>query len=158
MAKKGPKANPVPGADGENGSDGADGAPGADGQNGANGQNGQDGAQGPKGDTGAQGPQGPQGARGPRGKRGPAGRVVCRIKTRGRHVKVICRLKVGKSHNKRNAKRHRVGWRLMQGGHAVRHGRTSVRRLQRNLNHARHGQLRPAHRRTGGQADRGPLT
>ena len=52
---------------------------------------------------------------------------------------MICRLKVGKSHNKRNAKRHRVSWRLMQGGQAVSHGRTNVRRLQRRLNHAPSG-------------------
>ena len=85
---------------------------------------------------------GPQGPREPRARVASAAqldRVVCRIRTRGRHVRVICRLKTGKAHNKRHAKRHRVSWRLMQGGHAVRHGATSVRRLQRSLNHARSG-------------------
>ena len=122
------------GKDGEDGANGAPGAAGPQGPQGPAGQNGSDGAQGPKGDAG---PQGPQGAQGPRGKRGPAGRVVCRIRTRGRHVRVICRLKIGRAHNKRrHAKRHRVAWRLIQGGRAVRHGATSVRRLQRRLNRA----------------------
>jgi|GEM_PF-2082212 len=127
---------------GVEGPQGPKGDTGDTGPQGPKGDTGDTGPQGPKGDTGsdgAQGPQGAQGAQGPRGKRGPAGRVVCRIRTRGRHVRVICRLKTGRAHNKRHAKRHRVAWRLMQGGHAVRRGRTNVHQLQRAINHARPG-------------------
>ena len=122
------------GDQGEPGEDGEDGAPGAAG---AQGPSGSDGAQGPKGDSGSQGQKGDTGAegpQGPRGKRGPAGKVKVICKVRGKKVKCVV-----KAQNKRHHRHHRIGWRLMQGGHAVSHGRTGVRRLQHALNRAPSG-------------------
>jgi hypothetical protein len=121
------------GPEGPKGDTGATGATGATGPQGAQGPVGSDGAQGPKGDSGATGPQGPQG---PQGKQGPAGKVKVICKVKGKKVK--CVVKQAKS-NRRRHKRSRLRWRLMQGGHAVSHGRTSVRRLQRVLNRAPRG-------------------
>ena len=134
QGEEGPKGDP--GAAGE---DGAPGAPGAAGAQGPQGSAGADGAQGPRGDTGGTGPEGPQGAQGPRGKRGPAGKVkvICGVK--GKKVRCVVKAQNKRGHGKRHHKRQRVGWRLMQGGHVVRHGRSSVRRLQRTLNQARPG-------------------
>ncbi len=45
-----------------------------------------------------------------------------------------------KAISKRHALRHRLRWRLMHGGHAVRHGAIRVgRRLQLNLGHLAKG-------------------
>ena len=115
------------GLEGDEGPEGKEGAPGAPGSNGSNG------AQGPKGEQGDSGPQGPQG---PQGKQGPAGKVKVTCKAKGKRFK--CTVKYVHS-NKRHHKGNRLRWRLMQGGHTVRHGATSVRRLQRSLNNAPSG-------------------
>ena len=127
---------------GEDGAPGAPGAPGPQGPQGPQGSAGSDGAQGPKGDTG---PQGQQGAQGPRGKRGPAGKVTCKIRQKGKHVKVVCVLKTGNSsHKKRHGKRHHLRWRLMRGGHAYVHGWARVRHGRAPV-HLDAGHLRIGH-------------
>jgi Collagen triple helix repeat (20 copies) len=90
------------------------------------------------GPQGLVGPVGPQGKRGPVG---PVGKIVCKVKQKGKRIVVRCRVKINKKrHGKRShSKRDRVRWRLMHGGHAVSHGRTSVPRLQHVLNHVRSG-------------------
>ena len=139
--------NGADGVDGTNGANGAPGAPGAPGATGPQGPAGQNGSDGANGQNGSDGAQGPQGAQGPRGKRGPAGRVTCRVSTRGRHVKVVCRLKTGKSNNNKNkhkksnkrGNRRRLRWALISGGHARSHGKTTIHRLNRVLGHLKPG-------------------
>ena len=114
---------------GKNGEGGAEGSQGSAGQDGAAGRNGQNGA------PGAQGPPGPRGARGPAGKV----RMTCEVKRKGSKVEVAC--KVHRAKESKRANRHRrVRWALMRDGHAVSHGETTIRRLQRALN-----RLRPGH-------------
>jgi len=131
---EGPQGEPGPegpqGEQGPVGPTGPQGPAGADGQNGSNGQNG---AEGP------QGPQGPQGAQGPRGKRGPAGKVKVTCKVRGKKVRCVVKAQNKRGHRRRGKRHQRVRWALMQGGHAKSHGKTSLARLQRTLNHAQPG-------------------
>ena len=138
------------GSNGTNGADGADGAAGPQGpagSNGSNGSNGSDGAQG------ATGPQGPKGATGATAKV----KVTCKVKN---SKKVKCTVKVTyPKNNKRQHRRYHLRWRLMSGGHATSHGKTSVNRLNRVLGHLRPGRyvlhvngqktviVIPAHRR-----------
>ena len=136
---------------GTEGQPGQDGQRGQDGQNGAAGQNGASGADGQNGADGAQGPAGPQGKQGKTGKV----KVTCKVKNK---KKVVCKVKYVKS-NKKHGKRHHLRWRLMSGGHATSHGKTSVNRLNRVLGHLRPGRyvlhvngqktviVIPAHRR-----------
>jgi len=140
----GPQGSEGPtGPGGPTGAEGPTGPAGSIGPAGPAGSNGADGAQGPAGTPGAQGPAGPAGAQGPQGPQGPAGvpgKIVCKAKLKGKKVKVSCKFKTNsKRHHRRHAKRHRLRWRLMHAGHAQSHGKTSVRRLQRVLNHTRPG-------------------
>ena len=109
---------------------GAPGAPGLPGPEGPPGPPGQNGGQGPKGDTGSQGPQGPQG---PQGARGPAGKVTVTCKVKG-SSKVTCTVKQTHGNSKASNSRIRLSWSLRKGGHNVKHGYSSVARLQRVLN------------------------
>ena len=102
------------GPGGPTGPAGPSGATGQSGATGAQGQNGPAGAQGAKGDTGAQGAQGPA---------GPAGKVTCKVKQKGKKVKVTCTVKQTASSSK-------VSWKIMHGGVAQSHGRTTTNRLQ----------------------------
>ncbi|HEU4905521.1 MAG TPA: hypothetical protein VFT19_05335 [Solirubrobacterales bacterium] len=130
---EGPQGPPgedgAPGAPGEDGADGQDGSNGQDGSDGSNGSNGSNGAQGVPGVPGLPGPQGP------RGPAGPAGKIVCKARQKGKRIVVRCRVKANNRAGKRANRSQRVRWALMQGGHAVKHGKTGVRRLNRVVNH-----------------------
>jgi len=117
---------------GEDGAVGPQGVQGLQGPQGPAGATGAAGSQGPKGGTGPQGPQGPQGLQGPQG---PAGKVKVTCKVKGDN-KIKC---VVQTQSKSASKSNRLRWRLMQDGHAVSHGETSVRGLQRVLNNAPSG-------------------
>ena len=133
-----------PGEDGEDGKDGEQGPPGKDGKDGAQGtpgKDGKDGAQGPAGQNGADGqngqngvtgPQGPAGPQGAQGPQGPPGKVTCKVKQKGKKVKVTCTVKAGASSS-------RAGWRLMRGGVTYSHGATKDGRLQLDLSNLREG-------------------
>jgi hypothetical protein len=60
--------------------------------------------------------------------------VTCKVKQKGKKVKVTCTVKTTASSSRRHLR-----WRLMRGGHAYSHGATSVRRLQSVFNHAPSG-------------------
>ncbi len=86
--------------------------------------------------------------------------MTCKVKSK---KKVVCKVRYVKS-NKKHSKRHRLRWRLMQGGHAQSHGKTTLRRLNRVLSHLRSGRyvlhvqgqrtvlVIPAHKRHGGHS------
>lgn len=103
------------GATGATGKTGATGATGATGSAGSQGPAGPTGPAGADGSNGAPGAQGPQGAQGPVGPQGPAGKVTCKVRQKGSKVKVTCTVKA-------SASSVRLRWRLMRGGHMVRHG------------------------------------
>ena len=109
-----PTAGPT-GPTGSTGPTGKTGATGATGATGSAGSNGATGPTGPAGSNGAPGSPGPQGAQGPAGPQGPAGKVTCKVKQKGSKVKVTCTVKA-------SASSVRLRWRLMRGGHMVRHG------------------------------------
>jgi Divergent InlB B-repeat domain/Collagen triple helix repeat (20 copies) len=122
-----------PGAQGPQGDPGATGPQGSTGAAGAQGPAGQDGDAGPqgaKGDAGPKGDTGATGAQGPAGKQGPPGMVTCKVKQKGKKVKVTCTVK---SNHKRGNRRHherRLRWRLTRDGRAVRHGLARGARLR----------------------------
>ncbi len=119
-----------------NGAPGATGTQGPQGNPGAQGPAGSDGPQGPAGQNGSDGAQGAAGPAGPQGKQGATGKVkvTCKVKNK----KVVCKVKYVKS-NKKHSKRHHLRWRLMSGGHAQSHGKTTIRRLNRVLSHLKPG-------------------
>jgi hypothetical protein len=124
---------------GPQGPAGASGPVGTPGETGPRGAKGVPGARGTEGPAGPQGPQGPKGKQGKRGKRGPAGKVTvtCKVKQSGKNkTKVVCTVKGG------SASGSSVRWRLVRRGHVVRHGRTSIVRMNRALNHLRAGRYR----------------
>jgi len=92
------------------------------------GPTGASGAAGTQGPAGANGLPGAQGSAGPRGPAGPAGKVKVICKMKGKS-KVKCVVKAPAPSSSRP-----LAWRLVHGGHAVSHGRTSVSRLQRIVN------------------------
>jgi hypothetical protein len=89
------------------------------------------GSQGPVGPQGAAGPQGPAGAsgsQGPAGPQGPAGKVICKVKQKGKKVKVTCKVRYS------SASGRPLRWQLRQNGRVIRHGRTRAgHRLHLNL-------------------------
>ena len=103
-----------------------EGTKGQKGDTGSPGAPGKDGANGSQGPAGANGAQGPAGATGPQGPAGPAGKVKVTCKMSGK-TKVKCTVKTASSSK-------RLAWRLMHGGHAISHGKTSSARLQQVLN------------------------
>jgi Divergent InlB B-repeat domain/Collagen triple helix repeat (20 copies) len=114
------------GPSGPSGPTGPKGSTGSTGPGGSAGQNGAAGAAGPAG------PGGPQGPVGPQGPQGPAGKVTCKVKQKGKKVKVTCTVKA-------TASASRVNWRLMRGGQAYSHGTTRANRLQLDLSNLRRG-------------------
>jgi len=101
-----------------------------EGSQGPAGPAGSGGAQGPAGAKGETGPAGPQG---PEGKQGPAGKVTCKVKQKGKKVKVTCTVKSA------SASSSALRWRLMRAGHAYSHGVARHGRLDLDLSHLRTG-------------------
>jgi hypothetical protein len=114
---------------GGSGSQGPTGPTGPSGGTGPTGPSGGTGAPGGTGATGAAGPQGSQGSKGdkgeagPQGAQGPAGNVTCKVKQKGKKVKVTCTVKQGASSS-------RVHWRLTKAGHTVRAGASRADRIR----------------------------
>jgi hypothetical protein len=90
------------------------------GSNGAPGSSGPPGSQGPEGKAGA---NGKDGATGPQGKEGPPGRVTCKVKPKGKKVKVTCTVKSA------GASSSSVNWRLSRHGRTYRRGVAAHGRL-----------------------------
>jgi List-Bact-rpt repeat protein len=112
---------------------------------GGKGETGPQGSQGPSGTPGQQGATGPQGPAGPQGATGPQGpagkvKVVCKVKQKGKRVKVTCRVKPSKAASSSAASLH---WRLVRAGSTVRHGVFGGRRrLHLNLGQLPAGRYR----------------
>lgn len=105
------------GPQGPGGSTGPQGPTGATGSQGATGLTGPQGTAGPQGSAGPAGPSGPAGPAGAQGPQGPAGQVTCKVKNKGKKVKVTCTVKQGASSSSA-----RLRWRLMRSGHLYRRG------------------------------------
>ncbi len=60
--------------------------------------------------------------------------MTCKVKQKGKKVKVTCKV----SYPKSGSSGRRLRWKLMRGGHAVSHG-TSKGALRLNLSHLRSG-------------------
>jgi Divergent InlB B-repeat domain/Collagen triple helix repeat (20 copies) len=127
---EGPQGPTGPG--GPQGPGGPTGPQGPTGSPGSQGPAGQAGSQGPAGPNGSQGPAGPAGPQGPQGPQGPAGNVTCKVKQKGKKVKVTCTVKASASSS-------RVHWRLTRKGHAYSHGIARDGRLQLDLSNLRRG-------------------
>ena len=56
--------------------------------------------------------------------------MTCKVKEKGKKVKVTCTVKQSASSSSAGS----VHWRLIHGGHMISHGKTNVARLQRVLN------------------------
>jgi hypothetical protein len=91
---------------------------------GPTGPTGPQGGTGTAGSNGAKGSDGPAGPRGPQGKQGPAAKVTCKVKG-AKKLRVTCTVKQDAT-----ASTARLRWRLMRGGHTVRHGTARHGRIQ----------------------------
>jgi hypothetical protein len=122
---------------GQDGERGEIGFPGPEGPPGPQGGLGPAGPSGQSGAVGLPGPQGIQGPRGARGQRGPAGKVKVTCTLKG-GKRVTCKVhSVGSSRAGR--KSAKLSWRLMKDGRTQRHGKTTLGRLSRILEHLRAG-------------------
>ena len=98
--------------------EGVEGKQGKEGKQGSAGEAGAQGPAGPKGDTGSAGAAGAQGPQGATGPQGPAGKVICKVKQKGKKVKVTCTVKQAKS----SSSSRRLRWKLMRGKRTISHG------------------------------------